>query len=124
MMVGEYLVQKELRHGCSQSLKDGKAFLKIRLLTFYVKPKEKFVRRTDKIVVLEKKDLATYEITTPYTFERVKKSKSRLGSGMRLQTDDLYVTTEWEEDVITYDIKELNKFIEQKLSLHKHEIYE
>lgn len=123
-MVGDYLVPKELRHGCSQQLKDGKAYLKIRLLTFYIKPKEKFVRRADKIIVLEKKDLAIYEITTPYTVKRVKKSKSWLGSGMRLQTDDLYMTKEWEEDEITYEQTPLDKFIAEKLALHQKEIYD
>jgi len=114
---GKYPIQSEIYWTVSKEPKGGKAYLKIRHRTFYIMPKEKFVRRADKIVGVSKKELAVYEITTPFITSKEKRSRSWLGGG--IQQDDINCYEEWEVDAIEYSQPELNNFIEEKLKLHK-----
>lgn len=112
-----FTIQQEFTFGHSlQPKSDGKAYLTIRKRIFYIKPKIKFVRSRDKTVVLEQKDVATYEITTRYKIVKEKRSRSWLGNG--IQTDDINCYSEWEEDVFEFEQPDLDEFIKEKLVYH------
>ncbi len=83
--------------------------LTLRKYTYNILPKIKFKRKNEKKILLEKEDIATYEINIPFKIKKVKRSRSWLGNGF--QSDDINCYSEWEEEIKVYHKETLSKFI-------------
>lgn len=80
-------------------------------------PKEKFVRKNDKILNRKQITLAEYPIDIPYEIETKIVETSRLASHY-FQTDDMYYTTSQEVKRKICNNNKLNLFIKEKMKLH------
>jgi len=88
-----------------------KDILTLRKSTYKILPKIKFVRKNEKKILVDKKDIAIYKIDIPFSIEKIKKSRSWLGNGF--QNDDINCYSEWEEEIKVYDKELLSGFIKQ-----------
>lgn len=81
-------------------------------------PKEKFVRRGDKVISRDVVVLAEFDITIPFVITEETRETQRLAH-CYFQTDDMYITNTWTEKVKTYREPELTTFVNECLSKFK-----
>ena len=84
-------------------------------VTEWYLPKEKFVRRMDKIIKKERKVVITHKIPVPFTITEVKRQKT-VWATKYFQSSDMSSTYEWIDKVKTYQEPELTQFIEHVMS--------
>ncbi len=89
----------------------------IREQKYKILPKKKFVRRSDKKIVLNSRSIGVHKMDIPFETVEVNRSRSWLGDG--IQCDDINCHKEWTEKVKKYNKELFDVFLKEILDFHK-----